>query len=307
MEFPTKGKTQFEYELHKYSKRVAPSFNQLVNENGSAGGLRVSSIKTLSEDGSILYTKKYYYAENKSASTSSGILRNKPVFNLTYNAPGNISLNLKSTNGFNKPITNMNSPTVGYSCVIEETLDNQGTSQGYIKRRYTNFDTDIWGGNHFDEPAYYNMVSGDNYIAPFSSKSMERGKLLSEEYFDKDGNPMGVNHLGTEYVYLWGYNGQCMTMMIENATYNRVNTLLQGYTNNLKGAHERLNEQLPDASVTVYKYTPDLRPAAFTGPNGMTLYYEYDPLGRLTGSYMEEGELRQKKYIDIYNYNYSNQ
>lgn len=32
--------------------------------------------------------------------------------------------------------------------------------------------------------AFYSMFEGNSYTMPFSSRSMERGKLLSEEYYD---------------------------------------------------------------------------------------------------------------------------
>ena len=51
-------------------------------------------------------------------------------------------------------------------------------------RHYSNYNEDIYGNTHYDELAFYSMFEGNSYTMPFSSRSMERGKLLSEEYYD---------------------------------------------------------------------------------------------------------------------------
>ena len=184
IEYPTKGKTMFEYELHNYSKVVSPSFTSVQNTIGSAGGLRVSRIKTYSSKDVLLQAKQYYYSTEKSSSVSSGILRGLPVNKVTYYASGGAQLQLESMGGFSSTATQQNTPHVGYSSVIEETLDASLNTVGYVRYRFSNYDRDIWNNSHFDEPAYYSMTTGDNYINSFSSKAMERGKLLSEEYYD---------------------------------------------------------------------------------------------------------------------------
>ena len=54
-----------------------------------------------------------------------------------------ISLYLKSKGGFFPSVTNLNTPDVGYSCVIEEAFDKDNKSQGYIVRHYSNYNEDI--------------------------------------------------------------------------------------------------------------------------------------------------------------------
>ena len=69
--------------------------------------------------------------------------------------------------------------------MIEEDIDGNGKSQGYVKHHFSNYGTDIYGMNHYDEPAFYSMLVGEGSTKPFTSRSMERGKLLSEEYYDE--------------------------------------------------------------------------------------------------------------------------
>lgn len=186
--YPTGGTSRFEYELNSYSKVVDATHTRLKNQSGKAGGLRVSAVSRYDRDGTLLDKKKYYYAENKNTgSASSGILREAPTHEISYTAPKGITLTQKSQGGYFASVTNLNSPVVGYSCVIEETLDAAGNSQGYIRHRFSNYDADIFGNTHPDEPALYSNSSGESAVKPFTSRSLERGKLLSEEYYNSAG------------------------------------------------------------------------------------------------------------------------
>ncbi len=196
--YSTGGKSHFEYELNNYSQVVSPSLTSLIDQNGTAGGLRIKRVTNLDTQNNVLSIKQYYYSNTRENNgKSSGILKSLPVNEMLYTLPKengapdpnqSISLKLKSQGGFFAAVTNHNTPDVGYSCVIEETLDKNSKSQGYIVRRYSNYDADIHGNTHYDEPAYYSMLIGDSYTKPFSSRSMERGKLLSEEYYDTDNH-----------------------------------------------------------------------------------------------------------------------
>lgn len=185
--YPTGGKSHFEYQLNNYSKVVAPTLTSLIDKSGTAGGLRIKRITNLDKENNVLGIKQYYYSATRGLyNQSSGILKRQPVNSIVYTVKGDndLFLSLKSEGGFFAPVTNMNTPDVGYSCVIEEVLDKDNKSQGYVVHHYSNYDTDIYGNTHFDEPAFYSMMEGDSYTVPFTSRSMERGKLLSEEYYD---------------------------------------------------------------------------------------------------------------------------
>lgn len=189
--YPTGGKSKFEYELHDYSQVVSPSRISLNAKSSNAGGLRIKKITNTDFLDNIMQIKKYYYSEDRetmSSSSSSGILKNLPIHNVEYTLHNGVIVEFGSIGGFFGSVTNQNSPDVGYSCVIEELLDGNNVSMGYIRYRYSNYDQDIYGQTHFDEQPLYSSInpSQDHYIKPYTSRSMERGKLQSEEHYDKN-------------------------------------------------------------------------------------------------------------------------
>lgn len=183
--YPTGGFTEFTYELHRFSKILSSDHITIKDSIGKAGGLRVSEIKNYNSDSSLINTKKYHYSEIKDGK-SSGISRSLPPYYVAY-TNGDKALELFSSGGFQTPVTNQNTPDVGYSCVIEETLDASGHSMGWTKYRYSNYDTDIFGTSHPDEKYTYFNASGGVAIAPYTSHAQERGKLQSEEVYDSNG------------------------------------------------------------------------------------------------------------------------
>lgn len=212
--YPTGGKTLFEYEGNDYSKRETPS-HTLEDINGMSGGLRVRKITNVTNKGDIVSTKVYSYREGRStASESSGIAKvEEPTdiiyntnvelyevipqikvlpyveFTFTYKGPYNLSMSLHNPYGFGTSVTNFNSPDVGYSCVIEETLDKNGLSMGYVVNRFSNYGTDIHGEIHNDVlPFYTYNCNSSGHGVPYTSNSSERGRLLSRTWHRADGS-----------------------------------------------------------------------------------------------------------------------
>lgn len=193
--YPTGGKTCFEYELNTYSKRASYSATHLISSNGVAGGLRVSRITNRRGDGSIDNIRRFFYCENisDSASTlaaSSGVLSQLPMHTRNIlSSDRNFLAIIKSKDAFSVPVTADDTPVVGYSSVIEQTIGSDGSSLGWVRRRFSNFDTDIYGQAHPDtQPVYRLVMSDSSQISPVTSLSYERGKITSEEFFDATGN-----------------------------------------------------------------------------------------------------------------------
>lgn len=204
--YPTGGKSVFEYEMNQYSKVVNPDFISLdENKSGTGGGLRVESITTYDRDGSFAGCKKYHYTDSYSPAggegKSSGILKSRAVHETLFylsNDKLDVSVDELGSNtpcirfrqagGFMAHPTNDDSPAVGYSSVYEEDVDADGNSLGYVRYRYSNYDKDIWGESHLDEPhEYATSQAKNNYANHFSSKAVERGKLMAEETYDASG------------------------------------------------------------------------------------------------------------------------
>lgn len=188
--YPTGGRSNFDYEYNSYSKVVSDKSHSILNKTWNpSGGLRIKEIKNTDKDGTITSITRYHYKENieDSEVKSSGISKGRPCIEYSIRQ-GDQTYVLASEGGMFPDITNYNSPDVGYSCVIEETLDSAKVSQGYIKYRYSNYDTDIWGNTHKDVDCYYATDGlAHTPLAAFSSRSFERGKLLSKEYYSKEG------------------------------------------------------------------------------------------------------------------------
>lgn len=235
--YPTGGKSRFEYQLHTYSKVVNPSLTSLTDKRGTAGGLRIQRITNLDMENNVLSAKRYYYSKTRGQyAESSGVLKSLPVNEITYTVKNsNTSLILESKGGFFASVTNMNTPDVGYSCVIEETVDKNGISQGYITRRYSNYDSDIYGNTHFDRPPFYSMLDGVSYTIPYSSRAMERGKLMSEEYYDANDQLRKKIEYRYKEVnpgsFVTAYQTVLFFCTFPDLVLGKVGTLMHTYTN----------------------------------------------------------------------------
>lgn len=189
--YPTGGCTKFSYEGNCYSKQVDNiTHKKLEDTFGYSGGLRVKSIQNIDKDSKVRETKRYYYKEDfkdDDLMASSGISKGEPCIMFRCKVQDK-TFAQASEGGLFPDVTNFNSPDVGYSCVIEETLDSLGNSKGYTKYKYSNFGADSHGESHYDEEYMYNSAAfPNNPLASFSSRSFERGKLLAKESYNKDG------------------------------------------------------------------------------------------------------------------------
>lgn len=186
--YPTGGVSEFEYESHNYGKKETGD-HDVENAVGICGGLRVSRIVSKDRRGNLVSDKRFYYSFSRGYDQpSSGILKLQPDEAVTYIC-GTGSMTLRSKYGFGLPVTNLNSPDVGYSCVIEENFDGDGTSIGYIENRFSNYDTDLFGDSHQDVQALhgYPINTATPSACPYTSNAVERGKLMLRKWYTADG------------------------------------------------------------------------------------------------------------------------
>jgi YD repeat-containing protein len=204
--YPTGGYTTFYYELNRYGKRVTNSFTSLENRSGSGAGLRVREIKSYTDNNTLALWKRYHYITEVSPNghTSSGILKAEPLYVSSFRAnnlataqrgnwfwgepTGDIVLTLHNSGGFFAQSTNNRSPIVGYSSVIEQTLDQSGNSKGYVRYTFSNYDN-----GYTDQPHLFSTVSGHSYLNQFTSYANSRGNMLSEEFYDANGTKIREN------------------------------------------------------------------------------------------------------------------
>lgn len=215
--YPTKGKSEFIYEPHKYSQKVdrnsASQFkNVLVQASGSVGGGRINKIINYSNDGTQIGFKEYKYINNYSpngnSTTSSGIMSNY-FRNIDYlrrtvsNSSG--TYNIENLNIYSDNIveTAMNSFPVQYSEVTE--IDN---NKGYTKYYFTDYS--IYPDSPNFKEVYNNTTdTPNNYISyapsnmgninlPYRSNNYKRGKLYKQEFYDQNFTKLKTSN--TEFI-----------------------------------------------------------------------------------------------------------
>ena len=86
--------------------------------------------------------------------------------------------------------------------------------------------------------------------------------------------------------YVWGYDNKLPVARVDNSGYDPVTTLVDlASLQNMDGDNLRSEldglRSLTNALVTTYTYDPLWGMTSQTDPAGMTLFYEYDALGRL--------------------------
>ena len=202
--YPTKGYTTYQFEPHKFSKKL--DFNRSaplidVQPEVIAGGLRIAEIRNYDQQGQTTDWRKYSYVNNYSPGgtnlVTSGILGS--VYIDPYASGG---LEKKSGDTFLTPLipsaNNNNGSHIGYSEVTEIFSDG-----GYRNNRFSNFDNGNLGEYMDEQPQTILHPTHDNLGSPlypsnirnFVSKSFLRGKLLRELVFNSDNQLLSEKNI----------------------------------------------------------------------------------------------------------------
>lgn len=132
--------------------------------------------------------------------------------------------------------------------------------------------------------------------------------------YTSNGNPVEtVDRSGMHTVYLWGYNDSHPVAMIKNATSSQVATVLgsssgtalNGHADGLGTSLRTLLSTIQNAMVSTWTFCPLVGMTSETDASGMSTYYSYDTLGRLTEIYRYEGNIvspSNKQTIKQYSY-----
>ena len=136
------------------------------------------------------------------------------------------------------------------------------------------------------------------------------------EKTDVYANPVVTVSRGVTSICLWSYEGRQLIARIENAAYDKVMSLLGKSPESFSAADkpdhttykliEGVRHKLPKARVTIYKYTSGMQIDSVTSPDGQSVFYKYDYLGRLREEYFYEKSagLLQRKLLNTYDYHY---
>lgn len=186
--YPTGGKTIFDYELNDYSKVFdlqTLSLNEISGTFICSGGLRVKAMRNYDASDNLLYSKEYAYRNPNGK--SSGISKGTPIFydRIYFNSDKTNFIDFYSFDDINPYPMNFNTPSVGYSTVLETLKDANGHVLTTTEYQYTNYDTDANKQSHKDQWADFTAnVYGSYASAAFTSMAFERGKLVCKKVTD---------------------------------------------------------------------------------------------------------------------------
>lgn len=161
----------------------------------------------------------------------------------------------------------------------------------------------------------YQFWQNNTLIQPLRTQQSKAGNLLETETtfnaYDDKGNLLEV--IGRDNIttsYFWGYNQQYPVAKVIGKSYNdafsqsAINLSILNNPNTTDAdMRNELNKirQLTNCYVTTYTYKPLVGISSETDPNGKSIYYEYDKLGRLM--YVRDND---NNIIKSYDYNYKN-
>ena len=179
--YPTGGSTRLVYEPNTYDKtiirNVTTGIFSLRTEPSAkiAGGLRIKEIQTNPNDGTPNIVRQYQYFDGILGGDIQYFWKNhqsklKGTSN-TFTSDRFISQSLL-------PVSSNNSSNlVGYSKVVESMIGN-----GKTEYLYSNHDSNI------DENFLYSVEPDKSPYSPFTSKDVERGRLLKKTLFRENGD-----------------------------------------------------------------------------------------------------------------------
>lgn len=266
-----------------YFKNVTPAFEINAFEIPACGYKITSETETLYDvhgDNPHSTTIRYTYNpyELPSVTTESGVLKTTTLYPFDFD-----------TEFYRNMVEEYN--MLNYSIKQTSEMDGQISDRKWTTYRATEGD-------------YKHLMFCDKVFG-YDSSPMQLTSATSEHpeveflAYDKSGNPLEVkDHSGLVTVYIWGYRRQFLIAEIKNATLERVKGLL-GIDIDILGVAavpdmnkiNALRAKMPEARITTCTYFPLVGIRAKTDEKDITVTYEYDDFGRLSGVRNEDGKL----------------
>lgn len=166
------------------------------------------------------------------------------------------------------------------------------------------------------EYTYTNVNYG---FYPIKKSNESSNTIIDYHNYSSAMRPMYITRNGDneKVVYLWSYYQQYPIAEIRNVTYNEVCDALDGEnfvteladkiapsSTDYKKIRD-IRNTLPDAQITTAEYQPLVGVTKTTDPKGLTMYYEYNSLGKLVRTYIILDNKPQT--IERYDYHSTNQ
>ncbi len=191
--YPTKGYSLFEYEAHRYSKRIefksANFFRpKLYNVNGLAGGARIRSIKNYDTNNVQVLSKEFKYSPNKNNTSSSGVLLQWPRYSFSYTQRIGSDKQLLTANA--RALASYNPTIIDDSHITYANVVEINSGGDYNISNFTTYESNpdtvakIYEKDEFSiNPPRIGYLLGGNYV---NSRKIERGKLKNYTSYSSD-------------------------------------------------------------------------------------------------------------------------
>ncbi|MCM1413804.1 MAG: hypothetical protein NC111_01810 [Bacteroides sp.] len=280
--YPTGGKSVFEFEPHSYARiSNVNTCGDIVEQDSTdyAGGIRIKRIVNVSNDNSEPAIKEYHYVMNFKPGIdglkSSGILECPPIHR-------NVA---EYSNGFSfieqcrQPLSNVIN-NFGQHIGYQEVAETDG-SEGYIISRFT----------CSADPGYKDMNpiwrSTDSKFVPISGKAGDRGRLMTETFFNSDGKLLKektINYrvLNDYETYIYSLYHSDVSMKYADAYLHNIS-----HSNLTFSVYKNYVYSLRESSISEYVYGSNS-----THPLETTHYFEYNNQGQICTDSLVSKRLR---------------
>lgn len=289
------------------------------------GGVLLASRKIITYANEVYYNTYYYITQTENYAYNS---RDQLI---EKNLSGDkLATSIKTTYTYPVISTNGTTPVVIQDMVtkniISPVLEERGVSN-MVPSNFSAF-SDISGTKV--EYGTFNVGSSTLYL-PSKLYELNLARPVSDyvlnsemlSYSEQGNLREVVSKDGVHTIYLWSYKDRYLIAEIKNATSSQVSAAVSsvfGMTidalsqvatpdvTDLKSLRDNTN--LKDAFVSTFTYQPLVGVTSMTDPSGMTTYYDYDGLGRLTETYYYDGNVvssDKKRTLQQYEYHYRNQ
>ncbi|MBN2763504.1 MAG: hypothetical protein JXR41_10465 [Bacteroidales bacterium] len=193
---------------------------------------------------------------------------------------------------------------------------------GALRYEYTN-SNNILSLDLVQTRAIETPVQNDTTVVYSSEPTTNYLTDLEITQYDDKGNPVeAIGRDGITRSFIWAYNKDKLVIKAENVSYQNLSSAVSSIQSNLesyltgtignmttdtqknawKSFNTSLRSALSSAVISTFTYKTLVGMTSQTGPDGVTIYYTYDSLGRL-----ESVKNDDRKLLNKYTYHYAGQ
>jgi YD repeat-containing protein len=259
----------------------------------------------------LVFVSSIHYLSHSSITeySEAGALVNNTDFE--YNTKSQLSKIRNWISGSSDTITSIFKYADDYHITALESLKTRNIIGIPLDKRTLNKDNLVVGGSISEPDELGNIIRIYEFesVTPVNN-NWSNSTLLSNNFnlrvsykYDQKGNIIEEKNNSLTTSYLWGYQQKYPVAMIKGIAYDEIPSAARAavslleYTPDVKSTVRSLKNQLADLmndtryQVTINTYKPLIGISSQTSLNGITIYYEYDSLGRLKSIIDDDGHI----------------